>query len=189
MQETFQSKKWRNITISGKAGAGSTTLLKNLKEKLFGWTFFSGGEFMREYAIEHNLFLASNKSHHKATVYTDEFDREADGLMKKRLKNEHHLVIEADLAGFNAKDIPGVLKILLVCSDALRIDRIVNRDDITVEEAKRYLREREEENMAKWERLYGTRDFWNPNNYDVVIDTYTHGPTETVDEVLKVLGN
>ncbi|MBI2611373.1 cytidylate kinase family protein [Candidatus Gottesmanbacteria bacterium] len=179
---------WRNITISGKAGAGSTTLFNNLKHKLLDWTFFSGGEYMREYAVKQKLFSKENKYHHKATDYSDEFDKKVDSMIRERLMNENNLVVESDLAGFNARGISGVLKILLVCEDSLRIDRIVNRDGITVEEAKEHLRVRERENMEKWEKLYGTHDFWNPKLYDLVIDTYKYGPGETLEIVLEKVG-
>ena len=46
--------QYKNITISGLPGAGSTTLLFRLKKELDfeGWKGFSGGEFMRTYAEE-----------------------------------------------------------------------------------------------------------------------------------------
>ncbi len=185
-----QSFKWRNITISGKVAVGSTTLFNGLREKLssLGWRFFSGGEYMREYAVKNNLFPKENREHHAATVYSDDFDRKVDSLIRKRLNEESHLVIESDLAGFNAQGIEGVLKILLVCDDALRIDRLVNRDKITIEEAKQHLKKREMENLKKWQRLYGKHDFWDPKFYDLVIDTYKYSPSETLEIVLKKIG-
>lgn len=190
MNKLFSSPKFRNITISGRVAVGSTTLFSNLKEKLspLGWQFFSAGEFMRDYAIRKGLISKDSVNHHAATAYSDEFDREVDGMMKKRLAEENQLVFEADLAGFMAQAIPGVLKILLVCDDALRIDRLVNRDKITIEEAKRHLRIREEENTKKWQGLYGNYDFWDPKFYDLVIDTYKHSPNETLEIVLEAIG-
>jgi len=143
---------------------------------------------MREYAVKNNLFPKESRQHHAATVYSDDFDREVDSLMRKKLIQELHLVVEADLAGFNAQGIEGVFKILLICDDALRIDRLVNRDNITIEEAKQHLKIREEENTKKWQRLYGEHDFWDPKLYDLVIDTYAHGPNETLEIVLEKIG-
>ena len=81
-----------------------------------------------------------------------------------------------------------MLKVLLMCDEALRIDRIVNRDNITVEDAKAHIRMREESNLAKWQRMYKTDDFWDPKHYDLIINTYSHGPRETLDLVLQALG-
>ena len=181
----------RNITISGKVACGTTTLFHKLKEVLEpkGWKFFSGGQFMRDYAIKNNLFPKDSKNHHAATVYPDVFDKEVDAMMRKRIEEESHLLIESDLAGFNAQEIPGVYKILLDCSDdAVRIDRLVNRDKITVTEAKKHLIQREAENVAKWKRLYGDYNFWDPKYYDLVIDTYKNGPTETLNLALSASG-
>jgi cytidylate kinase len=75
-----------------------------------------------------------------------------------------------------------------MCDDSLRIDRVVNRDNLTVEEAKKHLFEREQANLSKWKRMYGVEDFWDPKYYDIVINTYSHGPKETLDLVLQALG-
>lgn len=183
--------KYDNITISGGSGVGTSTLAKNLKPYLEtqGWTFFSGGEFMRQYAIEHGLFSKDNKGHHNAEVYSDDFDKEIDFGMQKTLKEKKHQVMEAWLAGFFAKDIPTTLRVLLTCSnEAIRIDRIVNRDKVTIDEAKKLIKEREETNIKKWKRLYGDYDFFDPQYYHLIVDTYSSGPMETTGMVLDALG-
>ena len=62
------------------------------------------------------------------------------------------------------------------------------RDSVTVEEAKNHLAQRENANLTKWKRMYGVDDFWDPKYYDLVINTYSHGPAETLDIVLQSLG-
>ncbi len=59
--------KYKNITISGLPGGGSTTLLRLLREELSldGWRGFSGGEFMRQYALEHGSFAEQKGLHHE----------------------------------------------------------------------------------------------------------------------------
>jgi predicted cytidylate kinase len=182
---------YRNITISGGVGSGTTTLSKLLKEKLekSGWKFFNGGEFMRDYAIKNKLFDPKNQLHHEATVYSDDFDKKIDFGMKDRLQKENNLVLESWLSGFMAQGVEGVLKILLVCSDdAIRVDRVVNRDNSSVDAAKTHIFEREEKNFAKWKRLYGDHNFWDPKLYDLVIDTYKFSREETLGIVLYKLG-
>lgn len=179
---------YRNITVSGKVGTGKNTLVEGLKPILtpLGWRFFSGGEFMRQYVAEHKL---QDNLHHKATDYNDEIDRMVDSGMKERLQKEDKLVLESWLSGYMAQRIAGVLKVLLYCSSpAVVIDRLVNRDHITVEEAKRHLHEREDENFAKWKRLYGDHDFWDPELYDLVIDTFSNSREEVLRQALEVLG-
>jgi cytidylate kinase len=183
--------KFENVTISGGVAVGTSTLLKNLKLYLKpeGWNFFSGGEFMRNYAIKNGFFPKESKVHHKATVYSDDFDKQVDYGMVEKLKTEKHMVLESWLSGFMARDLKNVLRILLVCSDeALRIDRLSNRDAVMVGEAKMFIREREKENFKKWKRLYGDYNFFNPKYYQLVIDTYNTGPMETLGKVLDKLG-
>lgn len=197
-----------SITISGLPGCGSTTLLRSLKDKLKfeGWTGFSGGEFMREYAKEKGLIDAkTGKLHHDATIYSEDFDREVDYGMRNRLVSGQGWILESWLSGFMAQGVPGVLKVLLVCSeDMVRIDRIMNRDNVPVEEAKSHIQERTEKNVRKWRRLYAQEwndwvvtagkakpgeaiDFWKPELYDVVIDTYSTNKVDTLNTVLRAL--
>lgn len=186
-----KSLKYSSVAISGRPGAGRSTLLKNLREHLepLGWEFFSGGDWSRQFAIKAGTHDPNDAKHHLATAYGDEVDHQIDLAMREKISDPAvHMAIESWIAGWNARGIKHVLKVLLMCDDALRIDRIVNRDNISVEEAKQHLREREEGNLAKWKRMYQTDDFWDPKHYDLIINTYSHGPTETLDLVLQALG-
>lgn len=183
--------KYSSIAISGRPGAGRSTLLKNLKPILepLGWETFSGGDWSRKYAIENHTHKADDKTHHLATDYGDEIDHQIDAAMREKLSDPAtHVAVESWIAGWNMRGLPHVLKVLLMCDDALRIDRIVNRDNLTVEDAKNHLREREDANLGKWKRMYGVDDFWDPKHYDLVINTYSHGPMETLNLVLQALG-
>lgn len=183
--------KYSSIAISSKPGAGRSTLLKNLRPFLapLGWEFFSGGDWSRQFSIKAGKQDPNDLKHHKATDYGDEVDLEIDVAMREKISDSAvHMAIESWIAGWNARGIKHVLKVLLMCDDALRIDRIVNRDNIAVREAKKHIRERETANLLKWKRMYGVRDFWDPKYYDLVINTYSHGPTETLDLVLQALG-
>lgn len=201
------SSAYRNITISGLPGCGSTTLLNSLREELkfSGWKGFSGGEFMRAYASEKGLFDAKNTLHHSAAVYSDDFDLQVDMGMREKLKKEEKWIIESWLSGFLAQGVDGVLKVLMMCSDdAVRIDRIVNRDRVTADKAKHNMRERYDANLKKWSRMYASQwqdwvvkpgtvsandpiDFWRPDLYDLVIDTYSMNQVETLKAVLNAI--
>jgi len=197
-----------NITVSGLPGSGSTTLLAELKKVLqfHGWRGFSGGEFMRAYAQENGLLdPKTGKLHHDATIYSDDFDRQVDYGMRHRLETEKNWILESWLSGFLAQNIPGVCKILLVCSDdAVRIDRIVNRDEVSVEEAKHHILERAKKNISKWRVMYKKEweewvvktgkataeeeiDFYKPDLYDIVIDTFSINKQKTLEMVLDAL--
>ncbi len=206
---TTAHSHFTNITISGLPGCGSTTLLQKLKAedslKFDGWKGFSGGEFMRAYAIEHGYFDKNASHHHAATDYGDEFDREVDMGMREKLTNENHWILESWLSGFMAQQVPKVLKVLMICSDdAVRIDRIVNRDAVAAEVAKKSMYDRYVSNLEKWQRMYSEEwnewvvkpgtlsandpiDFWRQELYDVVIDTYSVNQQKALETVLNAI--
>lgn len=198
------SSIYKNVTISGLPGSGSTTLLRSLEKQLPEWTTFSGGEFMRAYALQKQIFKPNQGIHHDASHYEDDFDRQVDFGMRETLETKEKHVLESWLSGFMAQGVEGVLKVLLTCDDSLRIDRIVNRDDVSVDEAKTHLFERENNNRDKWARMYGEQwrewvvgrgvrpesapiDFWHPSLYDLVIDTYSSSKEDSWKRVLAAI--
>lgn len=203
----MSDRRFHNITISGLPGCGSTTLLKLLKEELGpkGWTGFSGGEFMRDYAIKQGLFQDSSALHHDATAYPPDFDRQVDLGMRSRLETGEHQILESWLSGFMAQGVEGTLKVLMTCSDeAVRVDRIVNRDNVTPKQAIENMHTRYEKNTSKWRDMYGEEwkkwvvepgvllaedpiDFWNPKLYDLIIDTYKLSREQTLQTVLDAI--
>lgn len=191
MEAPHKTLKYASVAISGRPGAGRSTLLKNLKPFVepLGWEIFSGGDWARQFAIKSGKHDPKDPKHHIATDYGDDVDHQIDAAMRKKLSDPAvHVAVESWIAGWNMRGLTHVLKVLLMCDDALRIDRVVNRDNISVGEAKEHLWKREEKNLAKWKRMYGVTDFWDPKYYDLVINTYSHGPQETLEVVLQALG-
>ncbi len=174
---------YKNITVSGKVAVGTTTLSRNL-QLLLGWKHINAGFIQREYDRTHNI----HENMQGAASRSDEHEKSIEEMTKKMLTEQEHLIYEAWLSGFVAKEIGGVLKVLVYCShDEVRIDRVMNRENVSIEEAKKWIKQREEENVAKWKKLYGDYNFWDPKYYDLVIDTYGCGPMETVGKVLDKL--
>ncbi len=183
MTNPFPSK-YRGVTISGKIATGTTTLAKNLQH-ILDWEYVNAGAVQRQYDREHDI----DENRQGASARPDEHEKAIEAMAKKILTHKNHFIYEAWLAGFVARNISGVLKVLLYCSvDAIRIDRVANRDCMTINEAKKYIKKREEENIAKWKKLYGDHDFWGQKHYDLVIDTFSSGPLETTGKVLDKLG-
>lgn len=182
MKRSPVSLPFRIITVSGRVASGATTLSHSLAEAL-NWELWNGGEIYRQYARNNHIPLE------RTDLSTDDYHLKLDKYIKDRLIKEKNLIMESWLSGYNARGIEGVYKIFVNCSvDSVRVDRLVNREKITIDEAKAHLKKREEENLSKWHRLYKENDFWNTKYYDLIIDTYQNGPTETLEIVLKALG-
>lgn len=176
--------KYRAITISGKIATGTTTLAKNLQHTL-DWKYVNAGEIQRQYDRAHGI----KENEQGATARPDSHERGIEAMAKKMLSIESNLIYEAWLSGFVARKIPGVLKVLLICSnDAIRIDRVANRDNLSITDTINFIHKREKENISKWKTLYGDHDFWDAKEYDLVIDTFSSGPMQTLGRVLDKLG-
>lgn len=182
-----------NITVSGRIASGATTLAKSLSEKL-RWDFLDGGKLMRKITAELGLKLNEQDKR------PDHFDLEYEDYIKNILRKEKHHIIQSHLAGFDAQGIDGVFKILVVCEDKegqdrmdMRIDRLVNRDGISVKDAKREVIEREKNHLAKFRKLYAkdSQDwvYWDKKYYDLIVNTYFLNKTESLQYTLNVLGS
>jgi len=183
MQNKF-NPKFRLITVSGKIAVGTTTLTKNLANTL-DWKYVNIGAIQREY--DQKLRFHENKN--GAMFRTDDHERQIDSKTEKMLKTERKIIYEAWLSGYFARNYKDILKVLLICShDDIRVDRVANRDNTSVEQAKHWIKQREEENIIKWKRLYGNYNFWDNKYFDLVIDTYKSGQLETVGKVLDKIG-
>ncbi len=184
--------KIRNITISGRIASGSTTLAKGLANEL-GWKHIEGGDVFWE-QVRSRLHLDSKDTN----LRPDKEDQDFDTQLKKILADDKNLILETKLAAFNAQGIPGVFKILVVCEDEgqdktdIRIDRLLNREDITVEEAKEEVVERENNDLDKWRNLYANGDpnwhYWDKKYYDLIVNTFPNNAEESLNLVLKALG-
>lgn len=182
----------KNITVSGRIGSGTTTLALGLSKKL-EWKLLEGGVLFEK--IHQRL----GEDELNVNARPDHFDLEYEEKIKKMLQGEKHNIIQSHLAGFDGQGIEGVFKILVVCEDEsgqdkpeIRIDRLVNRRGISIEEAKEEATEREERNLEKWRRLYAKEDsswvYWAKKYYDLVINTYSHNQKETLKLALEGLG-
>lgn len=183
MDASFKPK-YRLITVSGKIAVGTTTLTKNLVRTL-NWKHINVGAIQREFDRKNQI----NENKQGAFARSDSHEKSIDAMTEKILREDKEIVYEAWLSGFFARNYKDTLKVLLVCShEDIRVDRVANRDNLTIEEAKKWMKQREEENINKWKKLYGDFDFWNPEYYDLIIDTYTSGPMETMGRVIDKLG-
>ncbi len=155
---------YNKITVSGKICTGKTTLFNGLHKRL-GWPTFSTSQFVREYTRTHQTDLEkAEEQNEKMTVMMDT-------RMKEMLKTPGNLLAEGWMAGIMANHYKGILKVLLVCDDKVRIQRFADREHVTYEEAKARLETRENNWMHKVGKVYKRNDFFDPKHYDVVIDT------------------
>jgi len=183
----------RIIAISGRIASGSTTLAKQLAKQL-AWKHIEGGEIFWE-AVRKRLGLDAQETDKRPDSEDVLFDRK----LKEIIEKDTNIVLETKLAGFNAQNVPGVFKVLVVCEDEngndhteIRIDRLVNREGISILKAKEEVVEREKNDLAKWRKLYANGDpswsYLDKKYYDLVINTFDHNKEDALKLVLTELG-
>lgn len=183
----------RIITISGRIGAGSTSLAKHLAQE-FGWKHLEGGEIFWE-AVRKRMNLAPKDT----KLRPDEEDLLFEEKQREILKNEKHIILESKLAGFCAQGFDDIFKIAVVCEDEqgndqtqTRIKRLVQRESTTLDEARSEVLEREINDLTKWRKLYAQNDtnwvYWDSKYYNLVVNTFSKKPEENRDLVLKTIG-
>lgn len=193
MDDSINIPGIKNITVSGRIGSGQTTLATGLAE-ILGWDLLEGGALFEK--IHDDLKMSELDVNSRP----DDFDLSYEERIKKMLKDESNKIVQSHLAGFDAQGIPEVYKILVVCEDNegndktdIRIDRLVNRRGISIDDAKHEVMVREMGNLEKWRRLYAGNDenwvYWDKKYYDLIINTYSHNQEETLRVALEAMGH
>lgn len=178
----------RNITVSGRIASGATSLARHLGAQI-NWHVLHGGNIFRELTNDHAF----------ANSRPEEFDVFYENKIKSMLQKKSSQIIESQLSGFDAQAITGIFKVLVLCEDNdgsdktdVRIDRLANRDTMTMEDAKHEVHERESQNLVRWRKLYANNDaqwvYWDRKYYDLVVNTFSHNPTESLQLVLDAIG-
>jgi len=181
----------RIITISGRIASGSTTLAKLLAQKL-NWKHVEGGEIFWE-AVRGKLGLDPKDTN----LRPDEEDVLFDKQLEKMLREDKQIVLETKLAGFNAQGIDNIFKILVVCEENgedhvdIRIDRLINREGLSVADAKEEVLTREKNDLEKWRKLYASNDpnwvYFDKKYYDLVINSFDHNKEDSLQIALEKL--
>ncbi len=169
------------ITVSGRAGTGTTTLSRILSKELNLPHVYAGAIF-RDMARERDMTLAEfsryAEEHH-------EVDMELDERMVEVAEREHG-VLEGRLAAWHAtRGEANALKVLLTASERTRAERIQEREDVSnLAEVLKETQEREASEVKRYEELYGV-DPYDEDLYDLVVDTENLTPEEVAERVLQ----
>lgn len=156
------------VTVGGLPGTGTSTLCKLLKDRL-GLPYTYAGHLFREEATRRGMTLAE----FSALCQRDPgIDAALDDRQIFLLRNGG-LILEGRLSGWLAhRHRLDALKVWVVCDEAERIRRIVDRDGGTVEQQSDVTWSREQSEADRYRRYYGV-DLGDLSYYDLVLDS-TH---------------
>jgi cytidylate kinase len=146
------------ICICGMAGTGKSTLAKRLAKK-YGLEYYSGGDALKALAIEEGYkplergWWESREG--MRFLERRSADSKFDAIVDKKLLE----LAQQGSVILDSWTMPWLLeegfKILLEASPEERAERIARRDGISVKEALKALKSKEEKTKAIYKKLYG----------------------------------
>lgn len=175
------------ISITGRLGSGKSTVCNIMKER-YGYEIFSTGTINREYArrlgittLELNKRLNDDPS----------LDHEIDGTVTKlsEERKDDRLIFDSRMAWHFAKN---TFKIFLTIEPMEAAKRVMKNQRgceehyETVDEACAKLVERSRVERDRFVDIYGV-DYYDYNNFNIVIDTTSKTPDEVVALIMENL--
>jgi len=165
------------LTISGPIGSGKSTAAAALADAL-SYDHVSGGDIFRDLAAERGYTALE---FNKLAEEDPQIDRDLDRRQREIAADREDLVLESRLAGWMAGDYAD-LKIWLDAPEAIRAERVADREDRDVETARAELRARAESEQKRYREYYGI-DFADRSIYDLAVNTARWDP----DAVLGIV--
>ena len=166
------------ITVSGKAGTGKSTIARMIADEM-ELRYFYPPSIYREMSKEKGVVLEK---------LVENAERETDYEIEKKTFEEGlkgNVVIDSRLSGFIMGGFAN-FKIFVTCDTEKRIERVVERDGISKEEASERIKKRDEIDTTKYKRLYAI-DMEDTSIYDMVFDN--SGSLEDLQEKIKEIVN
>ncbi|MEM1563851.1 MAG: cytidylate kinase family protein [Candidatus Bathyarchaeia archaeon] len=177
------------ICVCGMAGSGKSTLAKKLAEK-YGLKYYSGGDALKALALEKGRKLAEHGwweskeglSFLEEREKNPEFDKAVDQKLLEIAK-QGNVVLDSWTMPWL---LEGGFKIWLEASPRKRAERVAKRDNITVKEALKALKKKEQKTKSIYEKLYGFKLGEDFTPFHVILDT-DNLSAEEVFQVLSVV--
>ena len=163
------------LTIGGLAGTGTTTAAKVLSEKL-DIPFLSTGSIFREMAKERGMSVLEFS---EFAEKDNNIDIEIDRRQAELAKSSDNLILEGRL-------VEADLKLWLITPFDVRAERIADRENKTVDLAKKEIIIREESEALRYKDIHDI-DISSMNIYDLVINSGSFSPEQIADIIINTL--
>jgi len=165
------------ITLFGLAGTGTSTVAKLFSEK-YNSSFMSGGNIFRDMAKKHEMDVYEfNKLCQTDTKY----DFALDDEIKLYGEQNSHFIFESRMAWYF---IPDSIKVKLICDIDVRVNRVLERENLTnFDEIKEKNINREKSEKKRYFEYYDVEDYTDDKNFDLIIDSTNLSPEEIIFKI------
>jgi cytidylate kinase len=164
------------ITLFGLAGTGKSSTAKGVAD-ILKYDFKSSGNMFREMASELGMTL---NEFERLCIENPEYDKKLDARVGEYGSTHDNFIFESRLAWHF---IPDSFKIILVCEETDRLQRVADREHKTFEQVKDETLERESLIYKRYQEYYGIENINDLTNYDFIVDTKKN----TLQEVIKII--
>ncbi|MDP9196951.1 MAG: cytidylate kinase family protein [Thermoproteota archaeon] len=163
-----------SIVISGSAAVGKTTLAEYLAKE-FKFTVYNGGDILKNIAKEKGYRVTERDwwDTPEAIKFMEErkndtsFDINVDKMLLEIAERGKAVITSYTLPWLTQCPITFWLR----ASQASRSERLAKRDNISVQEALRVIKIRDDENKEIYKRIYGSEFGKNLEVFDFVLNT------------------
>ena len=184
-----EQKKKIVICISGMTGSGKSTVAKKLAAK-YGLDYFSGGNALKTLAQEEGYDSDLTGWWETAEGLRFLQQRMGDPAFDRRIDEKLLELAEQGNVILDSWTMPWLLKegfkIWLEASPQVRAKRVVNRDNISIEEAVKALKEKDERTRQIYNGLYGFDLGHDLSPFNLVLATDELDPDEVFHAVCLV---
>jgi cytidylate kinase len=186
------SQKHMVICISGMAGTGKSTLAKKLAQK-YGFDYYSGGDALKVLASEEGYNASQPGWWESPQGLKFLKQREGDAKFDRAVDQKLLEYTEKGNVLLDSWTMPWLIKsgfkIWLLASMEKRAARVAQRDQITVEQALKVLKEKEDRTKGIYEKLYGFMLGEDFKPFNLVLDTESLNAEEVFQVLCNVIDN
>jgi len=180
------------ICICGMAGSGKSTLAKRLAKK-YGFKHHSGGDTLKALAteegyklIEHGWWESEEGMRFlEKREKSPKFDKAVDQKLLE-LAQEGNIILDSWTMPWLLKK---GFKIWLEASSEKRAERIAKRDGISIRDASKALKNKEEKTKAIYKKLYGFSLGEDFTPFYLILDTDNLDVKEVFQVLCRIIDN
>ena len=191
-QGISRTKKKITICVCGLAGSGKSTVAKKIASR-YGLKYYSGGDALKAVAADLG-YDADEEGWWETERGMNFLHRRLNDLGLDRKVDEKLLSWAKDSAiVLDSWTMPWLFrdcfKIWLEASEEVRAQRVAKRDNLSVEEALGFLRERERKTRKIYKKLYGFNLGEDLDPFDLILDVSQLGEEEVFETLCLALDN